>query len=213
MPTRCSSERLEAAARELSVVDTGALSRAGGETRELAGSICVELDGLLTRLDRGWWSEGYAVGLKELGLRGFGELLARGEDPRPFETGAQRKLLAFPRWEDGQELERLFRTLAPAVGEDLALVLVRDPLAGPERGVALANLQQAFDAVLEDDVMLDVELVEETLDPLDLLWLGRSVDAQLVLGSEPAESVERIAAEPWHPTAMVPAGLTARHEV
>lgn len=192
---RRSSERLEAAARELSALDTGTLSRAGAETRELAGSICAELDGLLTRLDRGWWSEGYALGLEELGLHSFGELLARGEDPRPFETSAQRKLLAFPRWEDRQELERLFRTLAPAVGEDLALVLVRDPLAGPERGVALANLQQAFDAVLEDDVMLDVELVEETLDPLDLLWLGRSVDAQLVLGSEPAESVERIAAE------------------
>ncbi|TDJ69631.1 MAG: glycosyltransferase, partial [Planctomycetota bacterium] len=187
---------LERAACELAGIDVGALEALGGTYRDTAGEVVESLGELLQRLGCAWALQGYLEGFRDNAIAGFPELLAAGEGPHPISSDAPRKLLAWPRWDDPTNLDRLMEWAeAGAAGGFAALVLRRDPVRDPACSDATAALEAAYGRRFTTDVELEIVLEDRPLDRSELLRLGRSVDALLVLGGEPREFLATIGAE------------------
>lgn len=186
---------LEAAARELARVDVGSLAALGGEHLALAQEVLEHLGDLLAPLNKAWWRLGYLEGFAEHRVAGFRELWGDGPEAHTFAADAARRLLAWPRWDDPASLRAVLERAAPAAGF-AALVLRLDPDLDPDRGSAIAALEEAYGQVFPAGAEFDVILEEAPLDRAGWLRLGRSVDAWLPLGGEPEEFSRALAAEP-----------------
>lgn len=197
---------LEAAARELSRIDVGALAAAGGKYLALAHDVLDRLASLIAPLNRAWWLLGYLEGFAEHRVAGLRELWSGGPEPHRFAADAVRRLLAWPRWEDPEALRSALERAAPAAGH-AALVLRLDPDRDPTREAAIAALERAYGEVFPAGVEFDVILEEQPLDRAGLLRLGRSVDAWLPLGGEPEVFARAIVAEALRTPEQVQAWL------
>ena len=201
---------LEASLRSLAGLDLGALERTGPEGRELARACEATLRSQLRVMNSLWWSEGQVAGLREWGVGSFRELIegaaspasesrgtggipcAPGPDPSreasrdvaepwPLATEAQHRFLAWPRYGDEGDLERLLATWAECLGslESTCLCLRHDPRLDGDLEEALERLQAAWDAAVEPTVELEVLLVDGEMEAADLERLGLAVEALL----------------------------------
>jgi len=67
--------RAEAFARELSMIDVGALERTGPEGDEIARATLLRLKQYMSELNNLWWAEGESDGFRTFGIEGMGQLL------------------------------------------------------------------------------------------------------------------------------------------
>ncbi|MFH1469915.1 MAG: glycosyltransferase [Pseudomonadota bacterium] len=140
---------MRAAAVALARVDVGVLERAGAKAA--AEQIMARLGHLVANLNGLWWRQGYLEGLREHGIEGFGDILARrvygGEDLRnPALTvvvpthDRPAQLVAF--------LERIARQDLPSerfevvVADDASTPPAAETLAGRSWPFALRILRQ-----------------------------------------------------------------------
>ena len=190
---------LEAAIAELAKVRPSDLDGLG-PALDAAGTGAVDaLCELLPEASRLWWFDGLCQGLDEHGLEGFAELLADGRGPLPIATRSERRLFAWPRWNDPASLDALMARVAPVVGRGeegfASLVLRLDPVVDPHQDEAIAALEAAFTRAFDASVDLDVVLDDGLHDAASLGRLGRSVDAFLPLGGEAPEFLAGFATE------------------
>jgi GT2 family glycosyltransferase len=187
---------LEGAIAQLAQIDLSSLRRLGSEADAVCERTVDRLSSLLDEASELWWFEGNRDGMDEHGLTSFSELLADGAGPLPIASQSERRLLAWPSWNDPTSLDRLMERVEPAVADGFAsLVLRLDPVTDPMQPDAIAALEVAFARRFPADVDLDVVLDDGLHDGASLARLGRSVDAFLPLGGEPAEFTDGIAAE------------------
>ncbi|QDU84203.1 Chondroitin synthase [Planctomycetes bacterium Pla163] len=187
---------VERTCAELARIRPGHMRRLGGVHAARAEAVVEQLAELLKQASTSWWLEGNRDGMDEHGLGGFDELLADGSGPLPIATQSERRLFAWPRWNDPVSLDRLMERIEPAVAGGFAsLVLRLDPVTDPMQPDAIAALEAAFARRFPADVDLDVVLDDGLHDGASLARLGRSIDAFLPLGGEPNEFTDGIAAE------------------
>ncbi|MFT7670237.1 MAG: GT2 family glycosyltransferase [Planctomycetota bacterium] len=188
----------ENAARELSSVNVGALEDVGGAFDVLVGETLDRLGQLFTRLNRVWWFQGYVDGFREHGILGFGELLAEGVGRYELDTRAERKLLAWPKWDDLDQLQELMdRVRSVALDGFSALVLLHDERRDPDYDISLAALEAAYERCFGATDAGDLEVLIESMPRArsKVLQLGRSVNALLPLGGESVEFLDLLGAE------------------
>ncbi|MSR48189.1 MAG: glycosyltransferase [Planctomycetes bacterium] len=137
-----------AEARALAIVNCAALETGGSDGAAKAVAIVARLKVLLHELNADWWNQGFAEGLAQLAVPSFAELrLWRdgGGAAWPLATTRTTKLLAWPRFDDEEEL----RTLLAIAGDPRiaphrpCLVLRHDPLLDGAAEVAVARLRRA----------------------------------------------------------------------
>lgn len=133
---------LDAAARGLAALDVGAIERLGPNWKPYAEETERRLGAVLAERNRGWWSAGFLAGLREHGLSGFPELLAR--HPLRFDVPGEAALVFPARDGDWRGVVARFAAARP---EGLTLVVVVPPrdveavtrLIGEPPGVAVAG--------------------------------------------------------------------------
>ena len=182
--------RLESAARELSRIDLDRVGASGEPAQATVAALQERLAELLVSLNRAWWLQGFVEGLNEHGFESFAELEA---DAHPLATGATHRLLAWPRYDVEQELDRLFVEVGRAIAgrDDTCLCLRHDEAVDGPLPRAVERLQQAYDRQLREGERVEVLMVTEPLDPRELAKLGRSVDAVVRLADDAQIGPER----------------------
>lgn len=185
---------LEASVRTLSRIDLGALERTGPAGAELARACEAALRSQLRVLNRLWWAEGHVAGLRGFGVASFEELVAGesvaeaegpegpdGIEPWPLATEAEHRLIAWPRYGDEGDLERLLGTWAECLAtvEDACLCLRHDARFDGPLDAALVRLETAWEATVPAGVDLEVLLVDGEMSADDLARLGLAVEAVL----------------------------------
>lgn len=197
---------VESTIEELGAVDVAALVALGPDYAGVAESTIDTVVAALPEASLTWWFDGYVQGLDEHGLDGFTGLLADGEGPLPIATASERRLFAWPRWNDPASLDALMQRVEPALdGGFASLVLRLDPVVDPLESEAIAALEAAFARHFDPSVDLDVVLDDGLHDAASLGRLGRSVDAFLPLGGEDEGFLAAFATERLASTAAVAA--------
>ncbi|MEE8467394.1 MAG: glycosyltransferase, partial [Planctomycetota bacterium] len=183
---------MQSAARELSRIDLGALERLGVEGRAWARDVRANLEKLLRVLNRLWWFEGLAEGLREFDLDSFQPLL-ESLAPWPLGTEAPLRVLAWPRYDRDDDLRHLAETYADSLlaTEGVCLCLRHDPERDGPLEEAVTRVEAALGTVVREGRVLDVLLVDDALNPDDLTRLGQAVTCVLdVTGGDDPERVE-----------------------
>jgi GT2 family glycosyltransferase len=103
------------------------------------------------------------------------------EGPWPLATEATQRVLAWPRYGDEGDLERLLATWAECLAscESACLCLRHDEAFDGPLDAALEHLRRSWEAVVPASVELEVLLVDGKMGPAELLRLGRAVEAVL----------------------------------
>ena len=189
---------LEAAAKELSGLNVHALESLGGEFAEIAQCAMEDLARIVAEVNLNWWHAGYLTGFREHRLSGFSELVSLDPTSSFVQTKAQRRLLAWPRWHDTAELDRLMGMLE-SVAQDgfCALILRHDPGRDIDRQTALDALQVAYQTRFPSLTTVPLEVLVESrpLTRSEHLQLSLAVNALLVLGGESREFLQLIGTE------------------
>ncbi len=196
----------EKALASLCSFDIGGLERVGGAQCELANHMLQSLDELLSGLNRVWWHAGYAEGMREAGVRSFADFLRAASAEDPIRSESDRRVFAWPRWDDPECLERMMNWAKPLARDGFsALVLRLDPRRDPVQSVAFANLEAAYARVYADDPAAALEVVVESrsLNSVDLAGLCAAVDGVLALGGEPDSFFEYVSAAPLNSAEQV----------
>lgn len=172
--------RLEAAARALSVLDLDHLAGPDGPSDALVSSVLVRLSALIGDLNPQWWNAGLLEGLREHGLASFAELLP---EPWPLATEAKHRLLAWPRYDNVAELDRLVGEFGRELSRrgDACLLLRHDEALDGPVDQAVARLTEAYERNLPPDQVLEVLLLTEPVPEGELARLACAVDAVLEL--------------------------------
>ena len=174
--------------RRLAAIDVAALEARGPDGVALAQRIESELLKHLKLLNRCWWDEGFVAGLADLGANGFAQL-REWRDPTakswPLRTSRAVKLLAWPRWDDAEELGALLRSVADPRLAPLhpCLCLRHDAAIDGPLDEALARLQAASHAALPHDGEVEVLVIGEPIAVEELGRLGNAVTAALLCDS------------------------------
>ena len=186
--TALSVPQWEKALESLCAFEVGSLERVGGEQAALANQMLRSLDELLSGVNRVWWHAGYAEGMRAMGVQSFAEFASLATETDAIRSESDRRIFAWPRWDDPDCLDRMMRWAAPlAEGEFAALVLRLDPERDPNQGVAFAQLEAAYARAFGSDENAGLEVVVESrpLGELELSNLFAATDALLLLGEEP----------------------------
>jgi GT2 family glycosyltransferase len=179
-------------ARALAALDCATLEALGGPLAEVATQAVAGLTLLLKRLDPIWWDEGFAEGLRELGVARFRELAGwrtDGATPTwPLATAASFRVLAWPRWDEPSELdgelEALLRTATdPRLAAAPCLCLRHDPACDGDVAAARRRLEAVAARVTTNGRDLEVLLVDEPIPVEALPRLARAVTCALLLPS------------------------------
>jgi len=181
----------QATVKALSSADLEAL---GAPHAEFAAAAVGRLDRLLQALNQAWWAEGFAQGMRDLGIGSFRELRAwRDETAARWPLASDRpvKLLAWPRWDDDGELAALLRIAAdPRLGAAAPCLCLRHDAAsdGPAE-LATRRLVAVSERELRAGEEVSALIVGEPIRPEEWPRLGSAVTAALLLDS--SESPER----------------------
>ncbi|HVS20074.1 MAG TPA: hypothetical protein VMT18_15830, partial [Planctomycetota bacterium] len=155
-----------------------------GPSDAVVSSVLVRLSALIGDLNPQWWNAGFLEGLREHGLTSFAELLP---EPWPLATGAKHRLLAWPRYDSSDELDRLVgefgRELAKR-GNACLLLRHVESIDGPV-DEAVARLSEAYERNLSPTQSLEVLMLTEDVPDQELGRLACAVDAVLEL-ADPA---------------------------
>ena len=176
--------KLEAAARALAGLDLDHLAGPEGPSDAIVSGVLVRLSSLVGDLNPQWWNAGFLEGLREHGLTSFGELLP---EPWPLATEAKHRLLAWPRYDSSDELDRLVgefgRELASR-GNACLLLRHVESVDGPV-DEAVQRLTEAYERNLSPNQALEVLMLTEDVPDGELGRLACVVDAVLEL-TDPA---------------------------
>ena len=101
--------------------------------------------------------------------------------PWPLKTDLPRRVLAWPRYGEEGDLERLLEAYAEALADDpeRCLCLRHDPQRDGDLEQAVARLGAAYERALGEGRDLEVLLVDGPIPAVDLPRLGAAVDAVL----------------------------------
>jgi GT2 family glycosyltransferase len=181
-------QRLAKASRPLSSLDCRALETLGGRHAELAAAAETRLGEALAELNRDWWSEGFAEGLRALGVGSFRELRSlsdRAGEPWPLSGDSALRVLAWPRWDRDDELAKVLEVAADArlASARPCLCLRHDPQLDGDAKVAIARLEQVSRRVLARGEDVDAVIVGEPMAPSEWSRLGKAVACSLLLDS------------------------------
>jgi SAM-dependent methyltransferase len=110
------------------------------------------------------------------------------QGPLALATKAQHRILAWPRYDDLQELERLFQEFGrPFVGrEDVCLCMRVDPEQDGHGSVVLPALLEACGRALGEHARLEILLIDGPLGRDDWTRLGEAVNGAVLLRSSAA---------------------------
>lgn len=206
---------LENAARELSRIDLRALEPLGDMSKSAQEVVALELAQIMDRLQEYWTLVGYLDGFRDCHLAGFHELGSGVSAGDPFETEADHRLLAWPKWDDDEQLDRLMERIQSVAMDGFATLILRhDPAQDPELHIAQKALEAAYQRryATNAESALEVLIETETPDREGLLGWGRAVDALLLLGTEPDEFLRAIGGEHFSTSADV-IGWRSRFEM
>ena len=174
--------RLEAAARALAGLDLDHLAGPEGPSDAIVSGVLVRLSALVGDLNPQWWNAGFLEGLREHGLTSFAQLLP---EPWPLATAARHRLLAWPRYDSPEELDRLVgefgRELASR-GNACLLLRHVEAIDGPVDD-AVARLTEAYQRNLSPNQALEVLMLTEDVPDAELGRLACAVDAVLELAA------------------------------
>jgi len=173
--------RLEASARELARLDVGAIERDGSAGERVAKAIVATLRAELRALNQLWWREGLCDGLADFGVESVEGLL--GTTPYPLASDAPERLLAWPRYDTAEDLERLFSTWAEALLDrpERCLCLRHDPDLDGALDLAVERVRSAYARVVGDGHELQVLMVDGPIATGDLPRLGRALRGVLTV--------------------------------
>jgi GT2 family glycosyltransferase len=196
----------EAAAR-LATVDIAALESSFGAQDPLTNNLVRDLAACLRPLNRSWWLQGFEAAWKENNMDGF-----RPQDRRfHLETTARQRVLAWPRYDDGEEITRLFRDFAPLLtdSEDVCLCLRHD--ANVDGGIedAVQLIRWAYERYLGSALSINVLLVTDPIEAGDWPRLGAEVTWALDLIDVEESARTRVLRELGVPLYKAPEQLRA----
>ncbi len=179
---------IEGPARQLAVLDCDALEAQSGSQAAIAAAAVDQLSRLVAALNRGWWSEGFADGLRALGVKSFRELCALRDPaaaPWPLSTEHPVRVLAWPRWDDDEELAALLSIAADARlgGVAPCLCLRHDPGVDGAIESAAQRLERVSERVLRGGDDVTALMVGEPMRESDWPRLGNAVTCALLLAS------------------------------
>lgn len=103
--------------------------------------------------------------------------------PVPLNTDRPQRVVAWPRWDDPGDLQRMLRDFGPVLGgrEDVCLCLRLDPATDPPLAAALQTFIAAYNEALGSE-SFDVLFVEDDLAQIDWPRLGKSATCALRAG-------------------------------
>lgn len=198
---RGSLEESWRAGEELSRIDLGDLDDVPS-TQRLVEPLAARLGAILKVLNELWWGEGFLDGFRDEGVESFRELLpapppveglvperpvepmpAAAVEPWSLHTSAPIRLLAWPRYDSGEDLRVLLAGFAAALGDrdDVCLCLRHEERRDGPLEQAIEVLRHACDRLLGPDPALEILMIPEPMGERDPLRLGAAVDAVLIL--------------------------------